>query len=201
MKRRRRIGVGLVGAFAAVLSIVPSAAAYHFAAEGWQHQHYKYPPVPSGYNQIVSVFGEPCNGYVNDNRTNWVATDDGVSYPVYYHDKLGGWGTHYGGRGRYDLSSNVNQDVRGHIRNDHLGDRILRGIYGYACRKISGSTKWSTHAWGIAIDINSAHEHVGSDHKHCHTIPGSVSDRWKAHGWVHGWTFGDCMHFQYATSY
>ena len=200
MNGKRSAGVVLALAIA-LLTIAPSAGAWHFEAEGWRHQHYKYPPRPSGYNQIVSVFGQPCNGAVNDNRTNWVATDNGYSYPVYYHYKLGGWGTHYGGWGRYDMSSNVNQDVRGHIRNDHLGDRIRSGIWGYNCRRISGSSKWSTHAWGIAIDINSAYEHVGSSHKHCHTIPGSVSDRWKAHGWIHGWTFGDCMHFQYATNY
>ncbi len=200
MRRSRLAGVAVAAALA-IVAIAPSAGAWHFEAEGWRHQHYKYPPRPSGYSQIVSVFGQPCNSQVNDNRTNWVATDNGVSYAVYYHFKLGGWGTHYGGTGRYDVSSNLNQDVRGHIRNDHLTGYIKRGIWGYACRYISGTTKWSSHAWGIAVDINSAYEHYGADHKHCHSIPGSVSDRWKAHSWIHGWTFGDCMHFQYATNY
>ncbi|HYZ94113.1 MAG TPA: M15 family metallopeptidase [Actinomycetota bacterium] len=199
--RHTKFAAAAVVLVLAVVAAAPAAGAWHFAAEGWQHQHYKYPPVPSGYSQIVSVFGQPCNSNSTYNRTNWVATDNGTSYAVYYHYKLGGWGTHYGGKGRYDMSSNLNQDVRGHLRNDHLTGLIKSGIWGYACRYISGTTKWSTHAWGIAVDINSAYEHYGADHKHCHSIPGSVSDRWKAHSWKHGWTFGDCMHFQYAINY
>lgn len=199
MSRRRTVAV-ISTAVLATFVAASNAGAWHFAAEGWRHQHYKYPPRPSGYSQIVSVFGQPCNSKVNDNRTNWVAADDQVSYPVYYHDKLGGWGTHYGGRGRYDVSSNLNQDVRGHLRNDHLTGYIKRGIYGYNCRRISGSSKYSTHAWGIAVDINSAYEH-SPGHYHCHSVPSSVADVWKAHNWKHGVDFGDCMHFQYAVDY
>jgi hypothetical protein len=198
MFRSRSVGV-IAAVVLVAMAVAPSAGAWHFYAEGWRHQHYKYPPVPSGYSQIVSVFGQPCNSKARYNLTKWVAADDGRSYPVYYHYKLGGWGTHYGGYNRYDMSSNLNQDVRGHIRNDHLSGYVKRGIWGYNCRRISGSSKWSTHAWGIAIDINSAYEHT--NHYHCHSIPGSVSDVWKAHSWKHGVSFGDCMHFQYAINY
>jgi hypothetical protein len=198
MSRKRSIGV-LAGAVLAIIAIAPSADAYHFYSEGWRDQHYRYPPVPSGYSQIVNVFGQPCNSNATYNRTNWVANDDGRSYPVYYHYKLGGWGTLYGGTGRYDMSSNLNQDVRGHIRNNHASQYILSGVWGYNCRRISGSSKWSAHAWGIAVDVNSAYEHTG--HYHCHTVKGVVSDVWKGHGWKHGVDFGDCMHFQYATNY
>lgn len=198
MFRKRSAGV-VVALVLAATAIAPTAGAWHFYAEGWRHQHYKYPPVPSGYSQIVSVFGQPCNSLVNDNRTNWVAADNGYSYPVYYHYKLGGWGTHYGGWGRYDMSSNLNQDVRGHIRNDHITGDVKAGIWGYNCRRISGSSKWSTHAWGIAVDVNSAREHVG--HYHCHSVTSRLADVWKAHSWKHGVSFGDCMHFQYAVNY
>jgi hypothetical protein len=200
MLRRRSAGAVLAMVLAA-MAIAPSAAAYHFYSEGWRHKHYRYPPVPSGYSQIVAVFGQPCNSNARYNKTTWVARDNNYAYPVYYHYKLGGYGTHYGGKGRYDMSSNLNHDVRGHILNDHVWPYIKHGIYGYACRRISGSSKWSTHAWGIAVDINSAYEHVGSAHKHCHSVPASVSNIWKAHGWIHGVTFGDCMHFQYAKNY
>lgn len=198
MSRLRAAGV-VLSLVVVALAIAPAAGGYHFYGEGWRHQHYRYPPVPSGYNGIVSVFGQPCNGAVNDNTTNWVATDDRRSYPVHYHFKLGGWGTHYGGWGRYDMSSNVNQDVRGHIRNDHITGHVKRGIYGYNCRRIANSSKWSTHAWGIAVDVNSAYEHT--NHYHCHSVTSAVANTWQAHGWKHGLSFGDCMHFQYAVNY
>ncbi len=36
-----------------------------------------------------------------------------------------------------------------------LGIPLVEGRVGcYNCRKIAGSTKWSNHAWGIAIDVN-----------------------------------------------
>jgi hypothetical protein len=198
MLRIRSFGVVLALVLVG-LSIAPTAGAYHFYAEGWRHKHYLYPPVPSGYSQIVNVFGSPCNSQVNDNRTNWVAQDNGYSYPVYYHLKLGGYGSHYGGVGGTSRSSNLNHDVRGHIRNGHLTGYFKRGIYGYNCRYISGTTKWSTHAWGIAVDVNSAYEHVG--HYHCHSIPEAVISVWMGHNWKHGVSFGDCMHFQYAINY
>jgi hypothetical protein len=198
MVRKRSVGVVVAIIFAA-MTIAPTAGAWHFYAEGWRHQHYKYPPVPSGYSQIVSVFGQPCNGLVNDNRTNWVAKDNKYSYPVYYHYKLGGWGTHYGGHGRYDMSSNLNQDVRGHIRNDHLAVYVTHGIYGYNCRRISGSSKWSTHAWGIAVDINSAANPYPTSN--CQGMPSGLIRDWTDHGWKHGKSFSDCMHFQYAINY
>lgn len=186
-------------AAAAVLLLALPAGAYHFYNSGWRDKHYSYPPIPSGYNGIVSVFGQPCNGYANDNYTSWVASDNGVAYPVYYHYKLGGWGPYYGGDVSPGPSSNLNNDVRGHIRNNHLTGYVKQGIWGYNCRRISGSTKWSAHAWGIAVDINSKYEPPG-DSK-CDSIPSSLSDVWKSHGWKHGASFGDCMHFQYAINY
>jgi len=31
------------------------------------------------------------------------------------------------------------------------------GVWGYACRLIAGSTKWSVHSWGAAVDTNTLH--------------------------------------------
>lgn len=197
----RRIAVAGVLVMTPILFLITPAGASHFYTSGWRHKHYSYPSVPSGYSAIVATFGLPCNSQVNDNYTSWVAQDDGKAYPVRYHYKLGGWGPYYGGDQSPGPSSNLNNDVRGHIRNNHVYKYVKRGIWGYNCRYISGTSKYSTHAWGIAVDINSAYEHVGSAHKHCHSIPTSVSDIWKGHRWTHGVIFGDCMHFQYATNY
>jgi hypothetical protein len=178
------------------------ASANHFSTQyGWRDRHVRWPAVPNGYKAIVKTFGKPCNSAVHDNTTHWTTSDDGVSYELNYHSKLGGYGGFYGGTGSTSRSSNLNNDVRGHIRNEHLGPSIRSGVWGYKCRYIAGTKKYSTHAWGIAVDIHARYEHVGSDHKHCHTVLAAVADIWKKHRWTHGVSFGDCMHFQYATGY
>jgi hypothetical protein len=48
----------------------------------------------------------------------------------------------------HPASTNLDNDVKGHIHNKHLDDFIRHGIYGYNCRYIDGTTKYSTHAWG-----------------------------------------------------
>ncbi|MEX2395296.1 MAG: M15 family metallopeptidase [Actinomycetota bacterium] len=189
-------------ALACVVCILaaPHAEANHFYTDyGWRDKHYRWPAQPSGYSQIVQVFGKPCNSYANDNKTNWTAQDDQKVYPVNYHYKLGGYGKFYGGTGSKNRSSNLNNDVRGHIRNEHLGGYVTHGIYGYVCRKISGSSKWSTHAWGIAVDINTAANPFPT--YRCKSMPDGLIRVWTAHRWVHGKSFGDCMHFQYASDY
>lgn len=196
---RRRCLVMLV-VFAAVLALAPPAEANHYYTEyGWRDKHYQYPPVPSGYWGIVEMFGQPCNARVNSNRTWWTARDDLKAYPVYYHYSLGGYGKFYDGTGSTTRSSNFNNDVRGHIRNNHYGGYITHGIYGYACRRIRGSSKWSTHAWGIAIDINSAANPYPT--YSCRGIPSGLAAIWTNHRWKHGKSFSDCMHFQYAVNY
>lgn len=202
MRSRWRIAFCALTTIVLLLVFAGAADADHFYRDyGWRDRHTNYPPVPSGYNGIVSVFGKPCNSKVNDNRTYWTTPDDGNSYALYYHYKLGGYGTFYGGTGYSYRSSVLNNDVRGHIRNEHLGSYVRSGVWGYSCRYISGTRKYSTHSWGIAVDVNARYEHVGSAHKHCHTIPSKVSAVWKNHKWKHGVSFGDCMHFQYATNY
>lgn len=171
----------------AVLAGAVFAAGSGRALADWD-QHYNYPPVPNGYSGIVSVFGAPCNGDANANALYWTAADNGVNYAVRYHRKLGG-----------TRSSNLYPDVRFHVMYQGYDPRIYHGIWGYNCRYISGTTKYSTHAWGIAVDINSAYEHV--NHYHCHTVPSGVGTIFKGHKWSWGFSWGDCMHFQYATGY
>jgi hypothetical protein len=179
----------------------PADANHFYTDYGWRDRHVNSPPVPSGHSAIVKTFGKPCNTQANDNRTLWTTADDGRTYELNYHLKLGGYGSFYGGTGSTTRSSNLNNDVRGHIRNEHLGPSIRSGVWGYKCRFVKGTKKYSTHAWGIAVDIHARYEHVGSAHHHCHTVLAGVADIWKKHGWKHGVSFGDCMHFQYATNY
>jgi hypothetical protein len=178
----------VVLATAAVTAIgIAPAAAWHYYKQGWRDQHRNYPPRPGGYNQIVNTFGQPCNANANRNTMLWRAADNGVWYTVRFHRKLGG-----------DASTNLNNDVYGHIQNNHLAPYIKHGIWGYYCRYIDGTRKWSTHAWGIAVDVSSAEEWYGK----CHSTVNYRHDQiWRNHGWIWGLSFCDPMHFQYASGY
>lgn len=198
---RARVLFAAACVLSSITAAAPAAANHFYTDYGWRDRHVKWPSVPSGYAGIVTTFGRPCNSQVNDNRTYWTTADDGHSYALYYHYKLGGYGKFYGGTGSTARSSNLNNDVRGHIRNEHWGPSIKSGVWGYNCRYISGTKKYTTHAWGIAVDMFARYEHVGSAHKHCHSLPSGVSAIWKNHRWIHGVSFGDCMHFQYAKNY
>ena len=170
----------LVGALAA------PALAYHWHNGGWRDRHYNYPPKPSGYSQIVNVFGQACSDAARARSFVWKAADNDVWYTVNYHRKLGG-----------NTSSNLDNDVRGHIGNNHLDWAVTHGIWGYACRDVRGGSSASTHSWGIAVDVSSAAEPMGqcySRHNRYH------ADIWKQHRWTWGLSWCDPMHFQYANT-
>jgi hypothetical protein len=188
MKRhpaRRRLVV--LGTALAVGAIAAPALGYHYYKLGWRDQHRNYPQHPNGYSQIVNTFGQPCNDKANANTFQWRAADNGVSYTVRYHRKLGG-----------ASSSNLDNDVKGHIINDHKSQYVRHGIYGYNCRTIRGGSAWSTHAWGIAVDVSSAWEPQGQ----CYSaVNHHFAGIWNNHRWTWGKAWCDPMHFQYASGY
>ena len=194
--RRRRRFLPFV-AVAVVLAATPLLLAYHWARLGWRDWHYNYPATPTGYTQIVNRFGQPCNADAYAISMSWVAADNGVTYTPRFHRKLGGYPTEMvsnkGGR-----STNLDNDVYGHIQNDHLSAYTKSGIWGYLCRTISGSSSWSTHAWGIAIDISASYEPMGRCYS---TVNKNFAYVFKNHGWRWGLDFCDPMHFQYAFGY
>jgi hypothetical protein len=189
----------LVLPLAAVLAfLLPFTLAYHWSRLGWRDKHYNYPARPSGYTQIVNRFGQPCNENARAIRMSWRAADTGTTYTVVFHKKLGGYPTEMvsnkGGR-----STNLDNDVYGHIQNEHLQPYVKHGIFGYACRTKRGSdSQWSTHAFGIAVDVSSAEEYMG---KCSSTVNRYHRHIWENHGWYWGLAFCDPMHFQYATNY
>jgi hypothetical protein len=155
--RRRRTGptgiltVALLVAGSLLLSI-DGARADH----GSQHaSRYGFPTVPDGESQIKNTFGSACNGEANDVHIVALAADNGEYYSVRAHRRLGPQG-----------GSNALTSVYWHIQNQGGASHQKSGIYGYNCRQISGSSKYSTHAWGIAIDTNTAPNHQWA--RHCH---------------------------------
>ena len=202
LRRRSQNSAGVL-AVASLLVLIFSTAALagHWTMYGWPHPHSGYVARPYGLSGLNATFGQRCtNGTSNITVLNWRADDNGVYYNVNVHKKVGGkpWPGWYPDKG--GTSTNLN-DVHGHVNDAHLTANIKSGIWGYACRTIKNSTKWSAHAWGVAVDINSAYEHVGSTHKHSHSIPTSVANIWGSHSWYWGINFGDAMHFQYVTGY
>lgn len=190
--RSRQVALGALTA-----AIVPLVVAFHWGRLGWVDEHQNYPSRPSGYTQIVNRFGQPCSADAHAIPMLWRASDNGVTYSFRFHKKLGGRPTAMvadeGGR-----STNLDNDVYGHIQNQHLQPYVEHGIYGYACRAIRNGTDWSTHAFGIAIDVSSAEEYMG---KCTSTVNVNHAQIWRSHGWYWGLSFCDPMHFQYATDY
>jgi hypothetical protein len=182
---------------AVVLLALPLIVGWHWARAGWRDIHYNYPNRPSGYNQIVSTFGQPCNDRAHAIRADWPAADNGVVYRIWFHRKLGGRGTAMV-QDQDGFSTNLDNDVYGHIQNEHLQPYMKSGIWGYNCRYIRDTTVWSTHAWGIAIDVSSAFEPEGSSSSSTNYHHAQI---WRDHRWYWGIAFNDPMHFQFADSY
>lgn len=180
-----------------VVLVAPALMASHWGQLGWRDKHYNYPAVPSGYTQIVSRFGQPCSANASAISMQWRAADNNVTYSVVFHRKLGGYPTEMVGNKKGN-STNLDNDVYGHIQNAHLSSYTKSGIYGYACRVKRGGTDWSTHAWGIAVDISSASEPLGQCNS---TTNYNFSSIFKDHGWTWGKDWCDPMHFQYAKDY
>lgn len=193
-RRRRLLPAAIVSA---VLVLVPLLIGWHWAKAGWRDWHYNYPATPTGYTQIVNRFGQPCNADASAVWMRWTASDNGYTYQPRFHRKLGGYPTEMvtnkGGR-----STNLDNDVYGHIQNAHLGQYTKSGIWGYLCRYIKNTTTWSTHAWGIAIDISASYEPLGQCYS---TVNKNFAYLFKNHGWRWGLDFCDPMHFQYAFGY
>lgn len=83
---------------------------------------------------------------------------------------------------------------------------FLKNIGGtWSWRKISRSKNLSTHAWGIAIDINVERSHYwrwtrrGEPLKWQNKVPQEIVDAFEAEGFIWGgrWQHYDTMHFEY----
>lgn len=194
-RRRRRVPrlLTLVGCVGLMLPLV----GWHYAQQGWVDHHTNYPPVPYGYSQIVNTFGLPCNDNANAVWMTVRLADTGVYKTIYFHRKLGGLGTEMlsdkGGK-----STNLDNDVFGHIKNNHLTEYVKTDVGSYVCRYIAGTTKYSTHAWGIAVDVSWLYEPNGDCTSNVNYHHAKI---WKNHGWTWGADWCDPMHFQYAQGY
>lgn len=197
IRRARRMKIGTRAVVVVVALLVPFSLAFHWSNLGWRDKHYNYPSRPNGYTQIVNRFGQPCSANASAISMIWVAADTGTTYSFTFHRKLGGYPTEMVGN-KGGASTNLDNDVYGHIQNAHLQPYVEHGIYGYFCRYIKNTTLWSTHAFGIAVDVSSAEEYEGKCNS---TVNYNHASIWQSHNWYWGLAFCDPMHFQFATGY
>ena len=191
---------------AALLTALSGLVVYPLAAgashmTGWVHDHSSagIRPRPNGYTQLVATFGQRCNDRANDARSYWPSQSArNVPGYIYYHPYIG---------------RNVGYNIRSHIEASHKNGAVDYGVYGYNCRYISGTTKWSTHAFGAAIDTNSRRNPVGQTYwngigangiNYYRYIPDVWRGAYPGHNFYWGLNFStnpDPMHFQYVTGY
>jgi hypothetical protein len=188
------------------LGVLPGLVAFPLAARGalppgWTHDHSSsgIPPRPNGYSALVSRFGQPCSASANAARSYW-PSQSARNVPGYinYNPYIG---------------RDVGYNIRNHIEADGKNNAVDYGVYGYNCRYISGSTSWSTHAFGAAIDTNSARNPLGQatwvgrgsdDVAYKSYLPKIWKGAYPGHNFYWGKNFSttpDPMHFQYVTGY
>lgn len=176
---------------------------------GWKapaHAQPNPPPRPHGEAQIRATFGAACNGNANAHATTWPrgAWDgSGRAVTVRNHSRL---------------AKPVNT-ARWMVSAFDQEGALHYGIGGYNCRRKSGgSSAWSTHAWGIAVDTNTLCNPQGRStwNGAGYNGPGRCDGRnwgdaipkiWKTNNdlfyvnFAWGISWNDPHHFQYATGY
>jgi hypothetical protein len=163
-------------------------------------------PTPNGFDAIVKTFGD-IRKYVNKegqiNAKKWEPLILGkVTLP--FAIQLGfppeSMITRFS---CHKLLVPVFKSVFETIANQGLqaSVRTFDGCYNYRMKRTSGT--WSTHSWGISIDLNAATNPQGKKTKG--DMDPQVVEIFRAHGFQWGGDFKgasyDPMHFQYCTGY
>ena len=142
------------------------------------------PDAPRGIRAIRATFGEPGSSII---RTLAPVTYSGESAWIWCHR----------------LVEPAIQRAFHAIRRDGLSSCIksFDGCY-VLRRKRTTSASWSTHAWGIAFDVNAADNPMTS--KTAMRISDEqrlLAPHFEAEGFHWGASFGDPMHWQYCRGY
>ncbi|MER2535209.1 MAG: M15 family metallopeptidase [Rhizobiaceae bacterium] len=86
-----------------------------------------------------------------------------------------------------------------------FGKYLVPSAGTYNCRPVAGTSRWSMHAYGAAIDLNTAHSaywkwnKAGADGTWSNRIPEEIVAIFEKHGFIWGgrWYHYDTMHFEY----
>ncbi|MGZ6008698.1 MAG: M15 family metallopeptidase [Rhizomicrobium sp.] len=118
---------------------------------------------------------------------------------------------HGGGHVNITTANGVDKALEAVVRElDELPGRFVKYLIPnsgtYNCRKVAGSTSRSVHAWGAAIDINSAASDYwrwpaprNGESMWRNRIPVEIVRVFEKHGFIWGgtWYHYDTMHFEY----
>lgn len=159
------------------------------------HSRKAMPRRPGGLYGLKRLFGRPCGRRANDGRTYYPsARRRGRAGYIHYHRRL---------------ARNVGRNVVGHMRRRKRLAAADYGVWGYACRAKVGSTGWSVHSWGAAIDTNTLRNPWGQRRWNGRGSNGRNYRRYLPRVWIrHNFYWGlwfsgtkDPMHFQYVSGY
>lgn len=155
--------------------------------------------VPNGLGEIIEIFGDP-RPFLNDHK-EW---EEKILTPLKLPFQVPlSW----------DMEESIKK-IKVHKfllatfnkifdELDNNSDRILITDFGgaYNFRAKRGGSKYSTHSWGIAIDLNTSKNPMGLKGKQ----PKKLIELFKDHGfkWGGDWQgrYKDPMHFQFCTGY
>jgi hypothetical protein len=160
------------------------------------------PPVPNGLAAIIATFGSACNANAR-------------SY-TYYNVPYASW-TNPNAPGNWTMHTSLSGVVAGQLAQigAYNTEALSYGSGMYNCRKMkradgTESPNWSVHAWGVAIDTNTAANPQGQPYWNGYGHNG----QWFGFYIPNMWTTGpaqfywgayfpsiDVMHFQWATGY
>lgn len=149
----------------------------------------KWPHVPNGRDELERLFGPPGGAICQAGRAHlpkslrisWEPTQNVTVFAC------------------HKLVEDVLSSAFAAINNKGLWDLLVAygGCYNY--RQIKASTHLSTHAWGIAVDLNPEQNALGA----APTMDQRIVAIFRDHGFKWGGEFSrpDGMHFQRATGY
>ena len=139
---------------------------------------------PSGLTELQKVFGKPGTSI---GTFAMRAGAGGKLINVPCHKKVG------------PVLQKVFDDIFAAGLSSHI--HSYDGCYVYRTKRKS-SKAWSTHAWGIAIDINASTNAMTSKaNMKVSDSQKKIAPYFEKHGFYWGAAFGDPMHFQYCTGY
>jgi hypothetical protein len=161
--------------------------------------------VPEGIEGILAVYGRPFDDegeldktwYAENTRLFNLPVDLRLSWkPEVYVSRIR---THkLVGDAMIDALAEIAWQYRDRLHIDGLD--MLGGTYNYRFKR--GGRNLSTHAWGIAIDLNPQIGGLG-DVEAARLYPKPIIDAFTKRGFMWGgsWTVPDAMHFQAAAGY
>lgn len=150
---------------------------------------------PNGLHEITATFGQPCQPACHGGFVVLPAPIGGVTR-FYCHALL----------------VETFTQVYAQIHDGGYWEMLHTFGGDYECRAIRGKTNTSTHAWGIANDLNAQENPLASvppdafdaQRPYVFTVDHPVVKIFKANGFIWGGEFmrrKDPMHFQFAAGY